>query len=131
MIPTKATTLIEKTAKDLNADPMLTEAFINFCYSRLKTVITKETEPYIMIKNLGTFRIMSDKTEQLIQKKEQLLENIEINFDTFAQRETISTQIDRLKLLLEKTIDIKRLKKHKKEIRNEFIRNLEKQKTDS
>jgi|GEM_PF-2650833 len=67
MRPTKAKTLINKTAVDLNLSPILVQDVVDFYYSTVRKKMESLEHPTLFLHNLGTLRLSANKLKNNIQ----------------------------------------------------------------
>jgi hypothetical protein len=71
--PTKAKSLIDKTAKDLGESPLLVQDVVDFYYSTVKKKMESLDYPTLFLHNLGTLRLSRVKLKNGIKGLKILL----------------------------------------------------------
>ena len=123
MLPKSSKHFIQPTSEELNYDKTLVEDVISFFYEDVRRTLVEMRGPNILIENIGSFKIRTNKIPKLINTYEKHLETLDQN--EFVQVAIIRSVNERLEkvLKLKKIIDeeAQRKKDHIK-IKDEYVR---------
>jgi hypothetical protein len=129
MNPKKVSTIIKKTADDLDFPESLVDDVISFYWEKVRKTVNDIESHSLKINSLGTFKIKSWKLKDIIKKYEAYTKDLDENdrkYMTFQKHAILDATKDRLKNLYKVHKEIEEEKKREEEIkekRKKYVNN--------
>lgn len=102
MKPLKFSEVIRETAERLKHPEAIVEAVLKIYFKDLRASLTNLSYPYVQVMNLGTFSLKPYTIQKRLQKREALLERLEVErgCGRVIQQEAL-LEIEQMKQVLE------------------------------
>ena len=98
MLPKSSKHFIQPTAEELNYNKTLVEDVISFFYEDVRRTLVEMRGPNLLIENLGSFKVRTNKIPKLINNYKKHLETLDQN--EFVQVAIIRSVNERLEKVL-------------------------------